>query len=134
MPTYPDPWDAYRSALALKSALLDLDKQVNELDLNILKQLRELRGLDEREASVKTKINEATSEVARDFHKNELKRIPESRARASAWLTVNRAKKAQLLVEHDINSKAYGDLQKDIWTTDSKEYASFRDLVEKCDV
>ena len=133
MPVYPHPWGAYKSANALKSACLELDKKVNELDLNILKQLQELDGLLEREAEIKRKQAEATSKIVADHHATELKRIPESRARASAWLAVNRAKKAQLLVEHDINTREYGELIKDIWTCDEPEYKKFRELIEKID-
>lgn len=133
MPLYPHPWGAYKSAIALKSACLELDKKINDLDLNILKQLQELEGLEERETEVKRKQAEVTSKIIADHHASELKRIPESRARANAWLAVNRAKKAQLLVEHGINSREYGELQKDIWTCDEPEYKKFRDLLEKMD-
>lgn len=131
MPAYPHPFGAFKSANALKSASLELDKKINDLDLNILKQLQELDGLAEREAEIKRKEAEATSDIVKNFHKDELKRIPESRARASAWLAVNRAKKAQLQVEQDINNREYGELIKDIWTCDSAEYVKFRELLDK---
>ena len=133
MPTHPDPYDAYRIANGIKKTTLEIEKQVQDLDLNILKQLRELTGLDEREHEIKRKMEEATSDVVRDFHKDSLRRLPESRARASAWLAINRAKKAQLLVEYDINSREYGELQKDIWTCEKENYATFRNLLEKMD-
>jgi hypothetical protein len=131
MPSFPDPWDAYRTANGVKKTTLELDKQIQDHDLNIVKQLRELDGLEKRETEIKRKIAEATSDVIREFHQSELKRLPESKARASAWLAINRAKKAQLLVEFDINSREYGDLQKDIWTSDKEAYVAFRDLLEK---
>ena len=133
MPTHPDPYDAYRIANGIKKTTLEIEKQIQDLDLNILKQLRELSGLDERETDIKRKIDEATSDIIRDFHKNSLNRVPEFRARASAWLAINRAKKAQLLVEYDINSREYGELQKDIWTCDKENYEAFRKLLEKMD-
>ena len=131
MPAYPHPWGAYKAANQLKAACLELDKKINETDLNILKQLQELAGLDEREAEVKRKQAEASSKVIADHHAAELKRIPESRARANAWLAINKAKKAQLLVEHNINTREYGELIEDIWTCDSEEYKAFRELLDK---
>lgn len=133
MPTHPDPYDAYRIANGIKKTTLEIEKQIQDLDLSILKQLRELDGLDDREHEIKTKAAEATSDIVRDFHKDSLRRIPESRARSSAWLAINRAKKAQLLVEYDINTREYGELQKDIWTCDKENYESFRQLLAKMD-
>ena len=133
-PSYPDPWDAYKAYHAAKGRCLLLDKEIHDLDLAIVKQLREQKGLINLILDTQNKLKDDLQSVALiDFFQSALRRHEDSLKKVGAWLKLNRAKKAQLLVEFNIAARDVGEYQKDLWTCEAALYTEFRQLLENID-
>ena len=127
-----DPWDLYKGYHGTKKTLLGLDKEIHEVDMLIVKQLRELEGLEITRSRAEEKSKDpANSEAIRDFYKSELKRIEKSTKRAQAWLEINEAQKRRLKVEFEIEAEAVGELLKKIYDNKDPNFLAFQDLLGK---
>ena len=136
MPTHPDPWDAWRSYFANKSSALAQEHELFKLNLDIMKQHRELEGLKKRRAETERKsTDESLSEIVRNFHKDQLTTMDNARRRSQDWLAINIAKANQCKTNADIANKQAGDMLAEIWTTtDNEAYEEFRQLLEKAGI
>ena len=111
---------------------MGLDKEIHEVDMLIVKQLRELEGLEITRSRAEEKSKDETlSEAIRDFYKAELKRIDKSTKRAQAWLDINEAQKRRLKVEFEIEAEAVGELLKKIYDNKDPNFLAFQDLLGK---